>query len=86
MDAIEILFDLKQRVTILERDNPRRTRPVKPVDPGTAALLAMHRSVQSVEDRDVQAITTWLKNPIKKNAPSASGNSAEGNTARKAMH
>lgn len=85
MDPIAILGDLKKRVERLERTTARRPRPVKIPEPGTAALLAMHSRIKRADDMDIQAITRWLTTPTKKNAPSASGNSAEGNTTRKAM-
>lgn len=73
MDPIAIIGDLRQRVTRLEQANARRTPRVNMPDPATAVLLAMHRTMLAEEDRDIAAITRWLKTPTKKNGPVAAG-------------
>lgn len=73
MDPIAVIGDLRQRVARLESANARRIPQMKTPDPATAALLAMHRAIRAEEDRDIAAITRWLKTPTKKSGPVAAG-------------
>jgi hypothetical protein len=84
MDPLATLFDLKRRMQKIEARlaPPARTRRI---DPATAALLEMHRTMHREEDRDIATLTAWLKTPLKKNAPDLR-EQAEGNTTRKAVN
>lgn len=80
MDAIAILVDLTRRVARLE--STRTIRHRRSVEPGTAALLAIHAQIKAADNRDIQAITRWLMTPTKKNAPDLR-EQAEGNTTER---
>lgn len=75
MDALGLLIGLKRRVESLERraTEPRTRRRRAPLDEDSAAILRYLHSnqAQTEEDRDIAAITTWLKTPKKRDAPVA---------------